>query len=278
MRNKTYKIISLMMVAFSLGFAVVFNFFSSASDYYAYAVSSTADQKGFVTDGLTYITDQINEDITIKTDKYTYGRFSMWTALYKYIVTESDNSNTCYYYALIESSIDSEGKVGSNRFFRNKVLEISLDFYSNSDNFAIVNYTPESSNSTTSSSVSLGINGSVSLDASGPSVTLGGSIAYEKTETYDTVNLVTHKYTLENNHKQLSFIFNFTNWKDGKMIAPNIGLVQERMAVIFAIYDYSEEDDYILSIVTTATIFKDAKWPLTNATLSDSVEHTYLND
>lgn len=107
----------------------------------AKAVSSTASEKGFSNDGLTYCSDLDTPDVVLKGTKYTYGTFSMWSACYKYIVTETDGTQTCYYYALIESSISSVGKSNGD-FFRNEDLNIDVYFkaYDNDSNYKLVTF------------------------------------------------------------------------------------------------------------------------------------------
>lgn len=61
------------------------------------------------------------------------------------------------------------------------------------------------------------------------------------------------------------------------MVAPNIGLVRERMFVVFRVENYTGTDAFDMTITTKATIFKDATWPLTDATVSRTVEHKYIS-
>lgn len=259
---------------------IICSLFTLKTKANTYAAESTATIKGFNTDNLTYMSDKDSAEIVVETDKWYYGSYSSWSACYKYVANESNGSKTCYYFVLIDSYINSSGK-NENRYFRNKQLLITVAFEGRSaagDYPILTGYAPDSSNATVSDTIgfTIGASGSVG-DNTG--VGVNASLTMTKTTTYSTVNLVCSDLASESTStkKLFQFKYNFANWEDGSMVAPNIGLVRERMFVVFRVENYTGTDTFDMTITTKATIFKDATWPLSNGTVSRTVEHKYIS-
>lgn len=248
----------------------------------ASAAESTATIKGFAVDGLTYINDQLHDDIVMETDKYRYGEFSMWSGCYKNITTNTDGSKTCYYFVLVESSIDSQGhkdingNVVNNRWFRNKNLNITIDFYSPNGG-SLESYTPEKEG--LEKSITYGFDDSSELKNSSDSTgfTYTQSVTCTYTTVYSEVILTTSVQNTTDNHQIVNYKYHFSHYDDGAMVSPNIHLVTKRMMAIFSVPNYNYNDEYEIHVTTYAEIFKDAKWPLSNYTLSDHKTHDYLS-
>lgn len=271
------KINTLLMCIVTMLFIIISSNMTSNT---AYAAESTASLKGFNTNNLTYLDDKTTEALKIETDKWYYGSYGLWTACYKYVVTESNGSKTCYYFALIESYINSYGKNGK-RYFRNKQLLINTRFEYRTaigDEPILVIYQPESSDATTSNTSLFGVGADGSCGTT-TGVNFTASLQMTKTTTYSAVNLVCSDKTneAELQTKKFEFKYLFANWEDGSMKAPNIGMVKERMFVVYGVSNYTGSDAFNLIITAKATIFKDATWPLTDATLSGEVSHKYIS-
>lgn len=244
-------------------------------DKFIYAKSSTANFKGISTNNLTYKSDY-EESKIIKSSKYKYGNMGMWVANYECLVHETDDSNTLYVIYFIESSIDSSGKL-NNKYFRNKELKINVFFQSNK-NVKLISDTDSTTNSQTSFSYSIGANLNLSI-GNNSSVKGSASFSMDNTQTYNTITLTKHTNETSNKYKKLNndYIFNFNNYKNGKMVSPNIGEVKERLFIIYAIDNYDSSSYYKTNIKTTASIFKDAVWPKSNATLSGDISFDFYN-
>lgn len=244
------------------------------------AAESTAAIKGFNVDGLTYIDDQLSDNVVMETEKYRYGEFSMWSACYKNVVTNSNGSQTCYYFVLVESSIDSQGNKDiqgntiKNRWFRNKNLNVSIDFYSPKGGVLEL-YTPEQEG--LSSYITYGFDESSELEASSDSlgVEFSESVTCTYTTVYSEVILTTSYTNTVSNHQIVDYKYHFSNYDDGAMVSPNIHLVTKRMMAVFSVPNYTSNDAYEINVTTHAEIFKDAKWPLENYTFEKERTHTY---
>lgn len=232
-----------------------------------FAASSTAEAKGFYTNNMTYLDDAHYDNYTMRTSKYVYGYTSMWIAAYKNIVKETDNSNTCYYTFFIESSIESTGNSVSKRYFRNKDLNISVDS-TNSKNAQLIAHYPAPSSSTTT--ISHGF--SVGADSSG---NVSASYSFEKSVSYDTVVLTNYYGTTDNIFK---FMYHFSNYDDGSMVSPNVGLIVEKMAITYAFYNYTGNEKVSFAFYTDSTIFKDATFPLSNGELTGRILYQFENN
>ena len=222
------------------------------------ASSSTSKAKGFDVDGLEYIDDLVLEDKKIYGSSFYYGKVSMWAAVYELVVDETDGTQSGYYFIFIESSIESRGKakIGLiNNYFRNKYLTIDVKFKS-SKIANLVDYTMSDNGAMSSYTKAFGvdISGNVSTDSAG--IGVQGSYTMQTTQEYDAVCLTPSKGDIEGG-KYFQFEYYFSNWKNGKMIAPNKGLVTERVAVVYQIENYQNTEEYSVSISTKATIFKD---------------------
>ncbi len=237
---------------------------SSISQASEVRTESTASAKGFTTSGLTYLGDTETFSYKVYTDKYTYGYCSMWSSVYKIVVGESDNTS-CYIIAFIESSIDSTGNSAEKRYFRNKQLTIETQFECSAEISMVKSY-PDSSSSTTSNTVGFEVNGTITSN----SVGVAGGFSYSNTTQYSTVTLTKHQSSTNNVYTN-QFIYDFKEYKSGDMTAPNIGLVEERMYVIYQIKNYTGNETFNLTFKTHASIFKDAKWPLSNATRAGEI-------
>lgn len=270
---KTKKVLLFAML-------IVCSLFTLKTKANTYAAESTASIKGFNTENLTYMSDKDSKEIKVETDKWYYGSYSLWSACYKYVANESNGSKTCYYFALIDSYINSYGKNG-DRYFRNKQLLITVTFEGRSaagDYPILTEHAPDSSNATVSDTIGFTIGGSGSVgDNTG--VGVNASLTMTKTTTYSAVTIKGDDLAKEctESKKFYQFTYKFANWDDGSMVSPNIGLVRERMFVVFRVENYTGTDAFDMTITTKATIFKDAKWPLSNATVSRTVEHKYIS-
>lgn len=231
-----------------------------------FATSSTASVKGFTTTNLDYLGDFGGTTFEISTSKYVYGYCSMWTGVYQ-LILEEENNTTCYIVTFIESSINSKGYYVSKRYFRNKRLIIDINFEcSDKDGGIVVTY-PDSSSSTTSTSIGFNANGEVT---SNNGIGINGGFTYTSTTQYSTVTLTKNVINSEVEHN-VEFIYNFNNYKNGKMVAPNVGEVKERMFVVYQIPHYDGNETYNIEFLTHASIFKDATWPLSNATMAGQI-------
>lgn len=248
---------------------VLFLFTINAS----FAEENDARIKGFSTNNLTYKSDKSVTDQEIRTSKYKYGCVFMWAANYEWLCNESNGNKTLYVIYFIESSIDSVGKNKKN-YFRNKELKVETNFYSNKK-IDTINYTETTNNSTSSYSKSLGFSGNASAGENS-SIGVEGSFSITNTETYDTVSFTQHSESTDNsNYHFFSYFFN--KYSDGEMRSPHIGLVKERLFIVFKISDYDSNTSYSMDIKTTAFIFKDATWPKGNYTLDGSIDFKFIN-
>ncbi len=243
------------------------------------AESSTALVKGYNTTNLTYVSDKDSGIQRIYSNKDTlYGTVSLWAATYKVVIKNTDNTYTAYYVILIESQISSVGKQGKYYFFRNKDLDIELNFNSIYKSVFIQSTTAsEEATGSASKNFGLGISGGYSNG-----LTLEGeaSLSVGYTENYNNINL-----SIEKDHDsdcgdlkhQIKFNYHFNKWKNGAMISPNIGSITKKMYAIYSVPNYDFIDRYSFTIETTATVFKDAKWPRKNYTESKSLKFSASN-
>ena len=237
------------------------------------ASESTAAYKGFSTNNLEYISDEVVEDKRIYGSNFYYGRVSMWAATYKTIVLEEDNRSSCYYFIFVESSIESRGKAKIGwikNYFRNKYLTINVSLKSNKV-VNLIDYTTSDNGASASTTKSFGFGAEGSAGADGANVGVNCSYTISNTATYNAVCLTSKKSSSDDNkEKYFTFEYYFKNWKNGAMHAPNIGLVRERVALVYQIEDYRASDNCSINIETTATIFKDVKTGV-NSTKSGSI-------
>lgn len=261
------KSINIFLCFFILFFIIL------ACDDIASAQSSTASVKGINTTNLNYKSDNYNFK-TIETSKYKYGSMSMWAANYEYVFNESDGSKTLYIIYFVESTIDSVGKNKTN-YFRNKELTIETNFTSTNPSI-LVNDTDSTTNSQTSFSTSFGVDGKIEIGKN-PNVSTGASFSMTNTQTYDTINLSKQVINEDKKSVKKEYKFSFLNYKNGKMVSPNIGEVKERLYFIYGIYNYDANTSYSMDIKTTAYIFKDATWPKSNYTLDGSINFKFIN-
>lgn len=238
---------------------------SNASKAAVARTESTASARGFTTTGLTYLGDTQTLSYKIYTDNYTYGYCSMWSSVYKVVVEESNNT-TCFIIGFIESSINSTGNSAKNRYFRNKQLVVETQFECSDSEAFCVNYFPESSSSSTSKSV--GFSASGTYDSDGLSGTIGFS--YTSTTQYSSVQLRVSDI-IKNNVCKTTFTYDFLNYTNGEMVAPNINEVKERMYVVYQIPHYDGTETFNLTFKTHASIFKDATWPRPNGTRAGEI-------
>lgn len=276
--KKNSKILSILCTVFAF-----INLGIQAGNYTAKADEVIVANKGYEINNMVYLGDQGGENIVMETEKYNYGYYSLWDSCYKYIVDESNGSKTCYYFILIESTIASSGHK-QNRYFRNKEMKILIDFYSDNscgDEPYLAVYEPEGSTSTTTKTITIGVSASagVAIVTGGYELSVGfeASITYTKTVIEDIVKLTLDKGTTSAGHKTLEYQYYFSNYKDGAMVSPNVGAVTKRMVAVYAVENYTGIDSFTLNITTTASIFKDATWPLKNYTFTDSLSHSYVN-
>ena len=236
-----------------------------------FAAESTAEIKGYKTVGLKYYSDK-SSNMVIKTDSYKYGEVGAWISIYRGLVPQSDGTTVAYYVCFVDAYLQSEGHIGKN-YFRNKELMVEVDFAS-AYSFQLVNYTEGSNDATTSESVtwsgSLGISGEAGTSGINAGATGEIGFSYTKSQTYSTVNCEFNSNN-ENSHEISTYKFRFTKWKDGKMISPNIGRVNERVSLVYEIANFNGEDNFTLNINVEGTVFKDATWPHKNYTESRSI-------
>lgn len=276
--KKIDKLLLSLCTAFTLiGLSIGMGTLTASAD------QITVANKGYETNNMVYLNDQGGNEIVMQTDKYNYGYYSSWNSCYKYVVNESNGSQTCYYFVLMENTIASSGHI-QNRYFRNKSMNVLVDFYSDStcgDEPYLAVYEPEGSTSTTIETVTVGVSASAgaAIVPGGFELSLGfeAGITYTKTVIEDVVKLTLDKGTTSSGHKTLEYQFRFSNYDDGTMVYPNVGPVTKRMIAVYAVENYTGVDSFSLSITTTASIFKDATWPLSNYTFTDQVVHSYLN-
>lgn len=277
MKKNSKLLLSLCTAVAFIGLSVGMGTLDASAD------EITVANKGYETNNMTYLGDQGGDNIVMATDKYDYGYYSSWNSCYKYVVNESNGSQTCYYFVLIESQIASSGHK-QNRYFRNKSMKVLVDFYSDTlcgDEPYLVIYEPEGSTSTTIETVTVGVSASAgaAIVPGGYELSLGfeASITYTKTVIEDIVKLTLDKGTTSSGHKTLEYQYTFSNYDDGAMVYPNVGPVTKRMIAVYAVENYTGIDSFSLDITTTASIFKDATWPLNNYTFTDTVMHSYRN-
>lgn len=238
-----------------------------------FAGEGTAITKGFDVKNLDYKSEKSVENEKIETKSYLYGKVSLWVGAYEYLFV-TKNESTMYAIYFIEASIESSGKVGKDKFFRNKDLTLETEFYTN-NNFRIVNHTTSSEDAVSTVSKTICGSGEIGVGNSEVNGKIGGSFTLTSSQSYSTVNLI-ESSELNESYK-LIFNYHFTQWKDGKMISPNIGLVTKRLYVIYEISNYDSNTEYEFLISSTGTIFKDAKWPKSNSTKSGTINFNFKN-
>lgn len=250
------------------------------------AKSSEVTVKGYKVDGLTYVSDKSCGLKNIVSNKETiYGTVGLWAATYKIVIKNTDNTYNAFYIFLIEGQISSVGKQGKYYFFRNKSLSVDVDFYSTQKStFVQSTEASEDASGSMSKNFGVGVNISGEAGTSGIGINAGieGGLSFDYTESYSNINLILNtngdkeEQSAKNNHS-INFFYQFTKWKNGAMISPNIGSITKRMYVIYTIPNYNFSDSYTIKIKTEATVFKDAKWPRKNYTESDSIELYGIN-
>ena len=246
------------------------------------AESTRASERGYNISGLTYVSDIDPISLEVVSSKNTkYGTVGMWVATYKIVCKNTNDTYTAYYILLIESSISSVGKQNKYYYFRNKQLKVDFEFESKTKSF-VDHHTEASEDAVTTYSKTFGVgiklDGEVGSNGAAISTGVEGNLSFSNSQSYSSVNLVISEENNDDNtyHKR-TFNYKFMNWKNGNMVSPNIGLINKKMVVICSVGNYDFNDAYLVKVTTSATIFKDAKWPRENNTLEKSISCKGIN-
>lgn len=235
------------------------------------ASSSTASNKGFNTNNLTFVKDTYVEDFDMISEAgYYYGSYSMWVSNYRYYTLDDDGTYSLYLIFFIESSINSSGNSIKKNYFRNK--DLNIYFKLNSNKCSFVDMTSSENDSVTSISKSFGCGFSGGYDF-GVTATASASFSVINTQSYSSVTLTTSKNSNTNQtYHEASFKYHFANYTDGAMVSPNVGYVAKRMYLLYQIQGLTSlsKEEYTYSVETEAVIFRDKTWPCRNYTMSRS--------
>ncbi len=228
------------------------------------AAPTTASAKGFNTEGLEYFADFKTDQLEIHGKSDEYGSIGLWTGVYLLHI-----GDITYVIVLLDGYISSIGKSGSD-YFRNKDLNYTIELIS--PNSSIVDYSPRASSQTKSETYSYDL----SVEASENFVGVQACVGYSSDVTYNTLNHVCKTIRGEASDT-VKINTRFTQWEDGKMMAPNIGEVNIPALVIYEVEDF-DYNNAQLQITLYGEIFKDKTW-WKNYYDEATIFHTYnFND
>ena len=242
METKRFDVTVRIRASFAVLAAVIILTCAFSPFITAFASRDYAAIKGFNVDNMTYLGDLNTSLVNVVGEN---GKMSLWSARY---LAVSERDDIAYITSFVEAQIYASGGTYGNGEMNITVTHLGAPC-------DIVMYTPEQEGSGTTGTVSMGWTATANVNG------INCGYTYNNSHTYSDMNLTVAQSRDDSarNRTSVNFCFEFNDDGRNNNISPYKGTIIQRMAVTFAVANWSDgiyDTDYNTSEVTyKATIF-----------------------
>lgn len=232
----------------------------------AYALSTTAPEKGIDVRGYSYLSDNSTDSLSISGSKYKYGEIGLWSAVYNYYY---DDSDTMYYFVITESYADARGSVKSVGFFHTEEQYVKINAFATG--IRQICYSPIQGQSTYSSTRTLNLGFQVGMDSN---VSMG--VSFSETLNLEEIQLIIHT-TNNDNEAAVEFNYDFTRSRSSSAkYSPYVGLYKLYSVAVFEQANYSNCSDLVVfDVEYTGKIYRYSSTKAPNYLMGRDIVHRY---